>query len=190
MSNVVGTERIGQLTGSARTVGEVSLTTDWTTRPLLNETNRFRVNGIDLGANTEHNGATLHLLGDIEVQGRELARRIGREGWVVGLRNGRHLELSHPRADRAVITSAIPSDWRWLRNLHTQMRRTLPPEPKTERTVRHARSKRPLQQRPPQQQPKRPAPVVAAVERPARPRPTRRLPGGPAGQYSPWTAWW
>jgi predicted RNA binding protein YcfA (HicA-like mRNA interferase family) len=101
---------------------------------------------------------------------RELICRIEREGWVVRLRSGGHLELSHPRADRAVITSATPSDWRWLRNLRAQMRRALPPEPKTERTVRHARSKPPLQQRPPQQQPKRPAPVVAAVE--------------------PWSTWW
>ena len=43
-----------------------------------------------------------------EVRVRELIRRIEREGWVVRLRNGGHLELSHPRADRAVITSATP----------------------------------------------------------------------------------
>ena len=125
-----------------------------------------------------------------EVRVRELICRVEREGWVVRLRSGGHLELSHPRAARAVITSTTPSDWRWLRNLRAQMRRALPPEPKPERTVRHARSKRPLQQRPPQQQPKRPAPVVAAVERLARPRPSRRLAGGPAGYYSPWSAWW
>ncbi len=69
MTDVVGNERIGQLTGSARIVGELSLTTDWTHWPLLNETSRFGVNGIDLGANTEHNGRLYIFFGDVAIDG-------------------------------------------------------------------------------------------------------------------------
>jgi hypothetical protein len=69
MSDLEPTERIGQLTGSSRTVGELSLTTDWTNRPLLNETSRFGVNGIDLGANTEHNGRLYIFFGDVAIDG-------------------------------------------------------------------------------------------------------------------------
>jgi hypothetical protein len=69
MSDLEPTERIGQLTGSARTVGELPLTTDWTNRPLLNETSRFGVNGIDLGANTEHNGRLYIFFGDVAIDG-------------------------------------------------------------------------------------------------------------------------
>lgn len=74
MTDVIGTERIGQLTGSARRIAvdvgeDFFLTTDWTNLPLLNETDRFGVNGIDMGANTEHNDRLYIFFGDVAIEG-------------------------------------------------------------------------------------------------------------------------
>jgi len=113
MSDVVGTERIGQLTGSARTVGEFSLTTDWTNWPLLNETNRFGVNGIDLGANTEHNGRLYIFFGDVAIDGNPDA-----VCWTtdtVVQRNGGHLAIGWdfriPNDHQGA--TATSGQWQW-----------------------------------------------------------------------------
>jgi hypothetical protein len=68
MSEVLATERIGQLTGSTRTRDSPGLTTDWTYWPLLNETSRWGVVGLDLGANTEHNERLYFFFGDAYVE--------------------------------------------------------------------------------------------------------------------------
>jgi hypothetical protein len=69
MSDVLGTERIGQLTGSSRTLDAPELTTDWIFWPLMNETGRWGVNGVDLGANTEHRGRLYIFFGDVALDG-------------------------------------------------------------------------------------------------------------------------
>jgi hypothetical protein len=65
MSEVLGTERIGQLTGS--TAPGWPQTKDPMHWPLLNETGRCGVNGVDLGANTEHNGRLYIFFGDVAI---------------------------------------------------------------------------------------------------------------------------
>jgi hypothetical protein len=67
VSDVIGAERIGQLTGTSRICDQPELTTDWTFWPLLNETNRWGVKGVDLGANTEHDGCLYIFFGDVAI---------------------------------------------------------------------------------------------------------------------------
>ena len=69
MSDVLATERIGQLTGGTRTSDPLGLTTDWTYWPLLNQTSLWGVNGVDLGANTEHNERLYIFFGDVAIDG-------------------------------------------------------------------------------------------------------------------------
>jgi predicted RNA binding protein YcfA (HicA-like mRNA interferase family) len=116
----------------------------------------------------------------------EFIREIKREGWRARIRPGGHIELSHPDAVMAIITSATPSDHRWVANTLARMRRALPLVPKPERpaAARKRRSK-------PRH---RPAPARAWPEPLAMyrlPEPERRfyppepvcarLPGGPSG---------
>lgn len=120
MSEVVGTEWVGQLTGSARIVGENSLTTDWANRPLLNETNRFGVNGIDLGAHTEHNGRLYFFFGDVAVDGNPDA-----VCWTTDTivhRNGGHLALGFdfriPNDHQGATGDTGQWQWRFCANCH------------------------------------------------------------------------
>jgi hypothetical protein len=68
MSDVLGTERVGQLTGRIRsTLDQPTVTTDWMYWPLLNETGCWGVDGVDLGANAEHDGRLFVFFGDVAV---------------------------------------------------------------------------------------------------------------------------
>ncbi|MFE1943097.1 hypothetical protein [Streptomyces massasporeus] len=95
MSDVLGTERIGQLTGSTRTY-EDTLTTDWTHWPLLNETGRWGVSGVDLGANTEHDNRLFIFFGDVAEPDTEEAKEPDLVCWTTDTtvqRHGGHLAL-------------------------------------------------------------------------------------------------
>jgi hypothetical protein len=116
----------------------------------------------------------------------EFVRRVRGEGWSVATRSGGHLELSHPLAGEMIITSATPSDHRWLANTRARMRRALPAEPKAERSAT-----RPKRRRAAKPVPHR---LIMAIEHESEmvsePPPPRRLPGGPAGYGSVWSRWW
>jgi hypothetical protein len=78
----------------------------------------------------------------------EFMRRVSAEGWSVATRPGGHLELSHPLAGEMIITSATPSDHRWLANTRARMRRALPAAPKAVRAVKPRPKRRPPARRP------------------------------------------
>ena len=121
---------------------------------------------------------------------RELIKEAGAAGWTVTLRPGGHLMLTHPLADRAVFTSATPSDWRSYHNTMAELRRALPPEPKPERPAEpRSRRLRPAHRPEPIRSFGPPLPVHR-IAGPVRrqyldaPEPRRALPGGPAGYRS------
>lgn len=46
----------------------------------------------------------------------QLIKRGRAEGWTVTKTNGGHWKWTHPKLERAIFTSATPSDWRAVRN--------------------------------------------------------------------------
>ena len=118
------------------------------------------------------------------MQIREFTRWAEAQGWSVRVRNGGHLELTHPMAERLIITSATPSDRRWIANVRAEMRRALPPPPKPVRTSR------PRVNRAPKPAPPSIAPTWRNGPPQVEERPQQRLAGGPAGYRSIWSTWW
>ena len=121
----------------------------------------------------------------------EFVRRVRAQGWSVAiLWLGGHLELSHPLAGEMIITSAMPSDHRWLANTRARMRRALPAEPKQERATLRRPKRRASAHRP---EPLRAYPGPIAMHKipeperrlyPDEPAQQRRIAGGPAGYRS------
>ena len=117
---------------------------------------------------------------------REFIRQIEGEGWTVRQRNGGHLELSHPDAHEVVIIAATPSDYRWHLNALAQMRRVLPPEPKSDKSGLRRIKRRPA----PRPKPRPVAPIEMEPEEMPLPLPPRRIAGGPQDWRSPWSRLW
>jgi hypothetical protein len=121
MSDVLGTERIGQMTGSTRTYDPLSTTTDWMYWPLLNETGRWGVEGVDLGANTEHSGRLYIFFGDVAVDDQHADLVCWTSDTVVQRRGG-HLALGWdfclPNDHQDATQSTGQSQWRLCEKCH------------------------------------------------------------------------
>ncbi len=122
----IATERVGQLTGSERAPGHLTDPIDW---PLTNDSGQWRVAGVDLGANTMHNGQLYFFFGDViptqadDVRPRDSDlvawtddRRIQRHGGHVA-ENSWNFFL--PNDHQVGSPLAGQSDWRFCRKCHS-----------------------------------------------------------------------
>lgn len=74
----------------------------------------------------------------------DVIERARANGWTVTPTNGGHIRLSHPQAQRLVVTASTASDWRAGRNLAAQLRRALPadPAPRADRETKRRKKRR------------------------------------------------
>jgi hypothetical protein len=129
---VISTVRIGQLTGSTRSEEPRWIrSVDPMQWPLLNDTGRWGVTGVDLGANTEHSDGRLYFFfGDVAVEwdnrfpGYSGDPLIIRESDLVAwtddrqvLKHGGHLAMGWnfflPNNEEGATESTGQPDWRF-----------------------------------------------------------------------------
>ena len=119
LATVLSTIRIGQLTGP-----EGPDTIDLQGWPLLHDTKKWGVVGVDLGANTVHNGKLFFFFGDVWTDGRQPGNA-DLVAWTDDkaiLRHGGHFSLGWnfilPNTQQgAPLTSGQP-DWRFCGKCH------------------------------------------------------------------------
>jgi uncharacterized protein with PIN domain len=132
-ANVLGTERIGQLTGSTDPTIEPGRprpwpnSVDWQGWPLLQDTGKWGVAGVDLGANTEHSDGRLYFFfGDVATsRGSHNLLNTDLVAWTDDttiLRHGGHLAQGWnfilPNDHQGGTTATGQPDWRFCGKCH------------------------------------------------------------------------
>ena len=123
---LIGTERIGQLTGSTDPTWPRLV--DWQGWPLLQDTGAWGVVGVDLGANTEHSDGRLYFFfGDVATHQRPDDPPLNSDlvAWTDDtqvLRHGGHLAIGWnfflPNDHQGATAATGQPDWRFCGKCH------------------------------------------------------------------------